>query len=158
MAYSGNPATSAIDRVRLACGDIFDDIELLDDETYQWLITTESNERLAALKAAQFILFSLARYARERAGDIEYYGQEFFNNYRNALKDFMTGSNVINAVPYAGGISKTDMYQNRLDCDVNGIKIYEGFSKGIPSYFPSLYRDYWDNYGYFTEDRLLRFE
>lgn len=119
MPYTGNPADSALDRIRLTVGDTLPQ-PILDDDTYQWLLEKyEDNETRAATDAAQMILFNLTRYARERTGDIEVYGAEYFNNYRRALEDWLRNPNLsaIIAVPYAGGISVSDMEANRNNPD-----------------------------------------
>ena len=120
MPYTGNPATSATDRVRLLVGDIWDDFEILKDADYQfWLDKYEGNETRSALDAARAILFKLTRLTRERTGDIEVYGSEWFKDYRAALQDMLKNPDLsINiAVPYAGGISKSDMLNNDSNSD-----------------------------------------
>lgn len=120
MPYSGNPATSATDRVRLLVGDIWDDFEILQDADYQfWLDKYSGNENRSALDAARAILFKLSRLTRERTGDIEVYGSEWFKDYRAALQDMLKNPDLsINiAMPYAGGISKSDMRDNDSNSD-----------------------------------------
>lgn len=120
MPYSGNPANSATDRVRLLVGDIWDDFEILQDADYQfWLDKYLGNENRTALDAARAILFKLSRLTRERTGDIEVYGSEWFKDYRAALQDMLKNPDLsINiAMPYAGGISKSDMQANDSNSD-----------------------------------------
>ena len=120
MPYSGNPANSATDRVRLLVGDIWDDFEILQDADYQfWLDKYLGNENRTALDAARAILFKLTRLTRERTGDIEVYGSEWFKDYRAALQDMLKNPDLsINiAMPYAGGISKSDMRDNDSNSD-----------------------------------------
>lgn len=119
MAYTGNPADSALDRIRLAVGDTLPQ-PILDDDTYQWLLDKyQDNETRAAIDAAQMILFNLTRYVRERTGDIEVYGGNFFDNYRDALMEWLRNPNLssIVAMPYAGGISVSDMQANNDNPD-----------------------------------------
>lgn len=148
MPYTGNPATSAIDRMRLTVGDIFTDMEYLQDDVYDYLLDKyTTNEGKAALEAARYILALLARNARERAGEIEVYGREFFQNYKEFLVLIITDVNfstvTYNAIPFAGGISKNDMLQSDLDPDMVRHKVYAGFSTGVPDYRKcnTLYRD-----------------
>lgn len=124
MPYTGSPSTSATDRVRLNVGDIWADFELLHDEDYQYFIDKNNgNENRATLDAARALLFSLTRFTRERTGDIEVYGGDWFNNYRRALELTLKDPNIAIslAVPYAGGISRSDMHSNRMKSDNNSV-------------------------------------
>lgn len=137
MSYTSNPATNPIDEVRLYVGDIHADIEMLDDATYQFYLDKyNSNAKRASVEAAKAILFKLAHYTRERAGDIEVYGGEWFKNYRSALKDYVNDPklSVFVPMPYAGGISKTDMRANDIASDNMRSGIYAGMTEGIPNY------------------------
>lgn len=137
MPYTNNPASNPLDRVRLIVGDIWDDMEMLHDEDYRYFLCKyNGNENRAGMDAARAILFKISRNARQRTGDIEVYGGEWFKNYRDALKLILTNPDIAVsiAVPYAGGISKGDMEQN--DCDADNVRqeVYIGFSKGVPLY------------------------
>lgn len=138
MPYTGNPATNLADQVRLNVGDIYPDMEMLDDATYAFFLSKYSNNvNRASIDAARSILFKLARYSRERTGDIEVFGSDFFKNYRAALTDFIRNPNlsVSVAMPYAGGISKKDMAKNSYDDDVMQGRIKMGLiTKGIADY------------------------
>ena len=137
MPYTGNPATNPIDRVRLIVGDIWDDMEMLSDADYQYFLDKYSGkENRAALDAARAILFKLARLTRERTGDIEVYGSEWFKNYRNALQDIVKNPELAlsAAVPYAGGISKSDMFENDSNTDNVVRETYIGFTRGQKLY------------------------
>lgn len=126
MPYTGSPSTSPVDRVRLNVGDIWPDIEFLHDEDYQYFLDKYSgNENRATLDAARALLFTLSRYTRERTGDIEVYGGDIFSNFYKALELMLKDPNaaVSLAVPYAGGISRSDMHANRIDCDNNAVRI-----------------------------------
>lgn len=133
MPYSGNPADSVLDRVRLTVGDTLPQ-PVLDDDTYEYLVSKHNgNESKVAIEAARMILFNLARFTRERAGDIEVYGADYFRNYRQALQDWLDdpNSNPIynNAMPYAGGISVSDMKKNNDNSDNVKKEVYKGFSE-----------------------------
>jgi hypothetical protein len=131
MPYSGSPATSATDRVRLYCGDIWDDMEYLTDADYQFYIDRmNGNENRASLECMRAILFKLSRGAREKTGDIEVFGSEYFKNYLAALTLVLKNPEAVIslAVPYAGGISKKDMLTNDLNPDSPTRSIYIGVS------------------------------
>lgn len=125
MPYTGNPATNPIDRVRLNVGDIWPDMEILHDEDYQYFLDKNNgNENRASIDAARAILFALTRMMRERTGDIEVYGSDWFNNYRKALEMLIKDPNLSLsiAMPYAGGISRSDMCANDSNPDNNTVR------------------------------------
>lgn len=137
MPYQNSPATNMVDRVRLAVGDIWDDMEILKDADYEYfLMKYEGNERRAAMDAARAIMFKVSRFSRERTGDIEVYGSEWFKNYLAALKLILVNPDIAVsvAVPYAGGISKRDMYSNDLDGDNTVREIFIGFTENRKLY------------------------
>lgn len=137
MPYSGDPANSITDRVRLLVGDIWSDMEMLTDADYQYFLDKYSqNVNRAALDAARTILFKLARLTRERTGDIEVYGSEWFKDYRSALELMLKNPDLSISVvmPYAGGISKADMLANDLDCDNTTRDVYVGDQQGQKLY------------------------
>lgn len=133
MPFNNNPANSATDRVRLIVGDTMTEYEYLSDETYEYLLDKyDGNETAAALEAARYILGSLAKYSRQRTGDIEVYGAEMFKNYKDFLIELIRNPQMLldRAQAYAGGISKSDMEKN--DCNPDNIppRFYRGFAEG----------------------------
>lgn len=147
MAYTNNPAGSAIDRVRLFCGDILPEMEWLSDETYTYLLDKyNDNEKKSAREAMQYILFSLARRTRERAYQCEIYGDQMFANYERALKLAISNPELysVEFTPYAGGISRTDMNDNVNDVDTPDAKLFRGVTSygGQPDYLnKTVYSD-----------------
>lgn len=130
MPYQHDPANNPIDRIRLNVGDIWDDMEMLADADYQYFLdAANGNERRATMDAVRAILFKLTRMTRERTGDIEVYGGDWFNNYMKALQLILKDPNISIslAVPYAGGISRSDMQANR--CDPDNFRIGIGLYK-----------------------------
>lgn len=136
MPYTGDPINNPVDRVRLATGDSHADIEFLSDVDYQYFLQkNNNNESVAALEAARAILGRLTRLTRERAGDVEVYGAEFFKNYEKFLLGMVSNpaaslANLDGKAIYAGGISKSDMRRNDANCDNVAPRIYVGFAEG----------------------------
>ncbi len=131
MPYTGNPATNAIDRVRLIVGDTWSDMEMLSDADYAYFLSKyNGRENRAALDAARSILFKIARFSRERTGDIEVYGSEWFKNYKAALELMIKNPDLAVSVtmPYAGGISKYDMWKNDQNSDAVVGEIFSGYT------------------------------
>lgn len=132
MSYTNSPATSAIDRVRLIVGDTNTEFDYLADEVYGYLLTKyQGNETTSAMEAARYILGSLAKYSRQRTGDIEVYGAEMFKNYKDFLIELLRNPQMLlsRAQAYAGGISKSDMEQNDSNPDNISPRFYRGFSE-----------------------------
>lgn len=136
MAYTNSPATSVTDRLRLNVGDIHS-VEILDDETYTYYYTkNENNERRATRDLFTVLLFALSRYTHEKAGQIEVWGSDYFRNYLDAVKLAITNPSIdsITAMPFAGGISRTDMDTRASDTDAVDKPFYMGCTDGTPSY------------------------
>ena len=136
MAYTNSPATSITDRLRLNVGDIHS-VEILDDETYTYYYTkNEQNERRATRDLFTVLLFALSRYTHEKAGQIEVWGSDYFRNYLDAVKLAITNPSIdsITAMPFAGGISRSDMDTRASDTDAVDKPFYMGCTDGTPSY------------------------
>lgn len=121
LAYTNSPATNPIDRVRLLVGDVFSDFEILDDNTYQYFLDKyEGDEMSAAIAAAKVIKFQIAKTpTREKAGHYEVWS-DFAKLYAAALDDLIDKgeSSLYVGMPYAGGISRQDMWLNNRNRDV----------------------------------------
>ncbi len=130
-------APTLIEQVRLNVGDNNAEFQILPDDTYQWLLDKYSNNvNRSSMDAARFILFELTKFpTRERTGQIEVWN-EWVNAYRKALELFIKDPNltVMIPVPYAGGISKDDMYLNDSDNDNVRPAIHKGFAHGTRAY------------------------
>lgn len=136
MAYTNDPANSVTDRLRLNVGDIHS-VEILDDATYTYYYTkNENNERRATRDLFTVLLFALSRYTHEKAGQIEVWGSDYFRNYLDAVKLAITNPSIdsITAMPFAGGISRSDMDTRASDTDAVDKPFYIGCTDGTPSY------------------------
>ena len=127
---------SAVDRVRLRLGD-FHCPYILDDQSIEYYLSKNANnESRTYRELLTVVLFSLSRLTRERAGDVEVYGSEYFRQYYDAVKLALSNPelNYIVAVPYASGISRNDMATNQQDTDSVDKPFYIGFTDETPSY------------------------
>lgn len=136
--------------VRMIVGDVSGNplYPILADTDYDYLLGTVSQDVWqAAIKAAIIISLRISSYpTRERAGSYEVWS-EYAKTYLKAL------DNIVNTpvtllpnlvVPYAGGISKQDMFENDSNQDNNRPDIYQGFDKGERPY----------NHGNCTDDPI----
>ena len=127
---------SAIDRVRLRLGDTTCPC-ILDDQTIEYYLSKNANnESRTYRELLTVMLFSLSRLTRERAGDLEIYGSEYFRQYFDSVKLALSNPdlNYIVAMPFAGGISRSDMATNQQDVDSVDKPFYNGFTDETPSY------------------------
>lgn len=137
MPYSHDPSNKPTDEIRLIVGDVWDDIELLTDADYQFMLDRAGGSvARAAVDAARAILFKIARFARERAGNIEVYGGDWFTHYKDALLAFIRNPELSYSVamPYAGGIDRKDMRQNNEDDRNLRSNFYIGMSRNRHEY------------------------
>ena len=136
MSVNLDLTNSAVDRVRLRLGD-FHCPYILDDQTIEYYLSKNANnENRTYRELLTVVLFSLSRLTRERAGDVEVYGSEYFRQYYDAVKLALSNPelNYIVAMPYAGGISRNDMATNQQDPDNVDKPFYMGFTDETPSY------------------------
>lgn len=121
MAFKNNPL-DPIDRMRLLIGDIDPDLPLVEDQWYAYYLSqNNNNEKKTAIQVAKNILAQYANSAsRERVDQVEIYGKEQFDSYLKWLKDLVTNPALgllSPAMPYAGGISRTDFCTNNANPD-----------------------------------------
>ena len=133
-------ALTDVEKVRIIVGDVEGNplYQILDDETYEYLLeTTNGDVWQAAIKAAIIISLRIASYpTRERAGNYEVWNS-YSTAYLAALQNIIkTPAALLSSkiIPYAGGISKQDMFCNDSNQDNNIQPIYQGFDKGEKAY------------------------
>lgn len=150
MPYNGD-LTNPIMQVRLAVGDTSQEFEILGDDEYAFFLDKyNGNVNRATTDAARAILFNLTRFVRERIDDVgEVYTNDWFKNYREALVEMLRNPNLSMSIPmpYAGGISKSDMEVNDANSDNAVRDIYIGFTEGKKLYYQDNPRD--RNNGFF---------
>lgn len=133
-------ALTDVDKVKIIVGDVQGNplYQILDDETYEYLLeTTNGDVWQAAIKAAIIISLRISSYpTRERAGNYEVWNQ-YSTAYLAALQNLVkTPASLLSSriIPYAGGVSKADMFCNDSNQDNNIQPIYQGFDKGEKPY------------------------
>ena len=130
MSYTNDP-TRDIDRVRVKVGDTDTNNEYLSDDWYSYYLTqNSSNERLAAIDAAKSILAKFTSSTRAKLDQLEVYENQQFDQYLKWLKNFIEDpsiSGLLSPVPYAGGVSESDMRDNNTTTDNNLNQIHVGF-------------------------------
>lgn len=136
MPYTNDPINSKTDELRLLVGDIDEDCELLSDNDYKYFLNRFNNNPFTALKhVAYSILAKLAKYRRERTGQIEVYGAESFENYYKFVKDILDNPNSsINSIKNGlifGGVSRQAYYDSISNPDNTDPIFYRGQSDRV---------------------------
>lgn len=123
-----------IQEVRVAVGDTDPSFPILDDSTYEYFLSKNSDSvRRASLEAARSILLQLSMRTDETVDIFSVKGSKAAEQYRMSLQMFLRDPNMnpvlTSANGYAGGISKSDMVNNNANADNNpvltpGLSIY----------------------------------
>lgn len=116
-------AFTDIQKVRLEVADTDVNFPILSDDEYEYFLEKNFDViRNAALDAARVIMMRLSITATDQTVDIfSIKGAKAAEQYRESLKLFLKNPDLnpmLNtAVPYAGGISLTDMQNNNANSD-----------------------------------------
>lgn len=117
QGFTDNPLDT-IDRIRLKIGDTDPDYPLVSSQWYQYFLNLGYSENAVALEIARKILVQYANEgSRQRVDQVEVYGKEKFDSYLKWLKDLVNSGLMSPAIPYAGGISVSDMVDNDSNLD-----------------------------------------
>lgn len=126
-SYSGNPADSDKDRIRFLIGDTDSTFPLMTDEEINYVITTESNDKIIALRCCESISASLAKKVSGSMGRISVQEEQLMKHYEQLCRRFRKS---IPSVPYVGGLSLTEKEMDKTNTNLTQLKI----SKGIHDY------------------------
>lgn len=112
---------NAVDRIRLACAD-FDDIPILPDNVYEYLLSKHSQNEAACIReAAMNILGVLSKNTRQRLDRLEVHGNESFEQYMKFINSVIrdpSGAFSGGAGIYAAGITKSDILANESNTSI----------------------------------------
>lgn len=119
MSFSYDPTLPAdLDKVRLFIGDTNSADPLLQDEEITGLLAMFGSVAIASVKAANAIAAKYARFADQETGDIAVRYSQISKMYRDLVAELQSGLAAIGgAMPYAGGISRSDKLSQELDTD-----------------------------------------
>lgn len=140
-SYSGDPAANPKDAVRFYLGDTDPDDPQLQDEEILFLVQKfAGNVYLAAADAARGLAGKYSRRADKAVGDLRLSFSQQAQNYWELAKRLQTEAGK-RAVPYAGGISKSDKKTQEEDTD----RVRPAFKRGMMrnKRAPSVQEDTW---------------
>lgn len=115
-------ALTLIEQVRLKIGLVGAAYTLLSDEEISFFLTENNNNvKRTCIECARAVCFILSSLVHTKAGELESWDHDWFNNYYKTLKLFLSDPNysiaINGAVPYAGGISVSDIRENINNAD-----------------------------------------
>ena len=115
--YSGNPADSDKDAVRFQLGDTDTNHQLVSDEEIAYSLA-QNNDSISdtVLELAIALRNKFAAYVNEKTDRVSIRNSDLYEHYKSMVEEIKRDA-VLSAVPYAGGISKTDKLNNSLDTD-----------------------------------------
>lgn len=110
FTYTGNPMDSALDQTRFLIGDTDQCSQLLQDGEIQWVLSQYNNTPLnAAIRCCEAIMSKVTRLVDESVGQVKMSYSQRYKAYRS-LRDELVGRLAVeNAVPFAGGITYSQM-------------------------------------------------
>lgn len=118
-SYSGNPASSTLDKVRWLVGDTdTTDQQLSDEEIAAALVDAGDNPYVAAIICTEALISKYSRLVTKSVGDLSISYGDIVKNYRSLLGDIRRRSTLQLCTPYAGGISVADKEVDEGDSDV----------------------------------------
>ena len=117
--YTGDPVNNPLDRIRIYCTDTDNDEILIDQSIIEFFyMESGQNEKQAAIKALNYLLFQIAKMGDEKVGGVYQKNSERLKNLMLVLDDLK--QDVIKVGiggVYAGGISKSDVFMRRSNPD-----------------------------------------
>lgn len=117
-SYSGDPSSSDLDALRFLIGDTDTSDQQFSDEELNYLLDqTDDNVVAAALLAIDRLLIKYSRTPDQKTGDIDIKYSQRVEQLTKARASITAG---LAPVPYAGGISVSDMESVRDDTDRAG--------------------------------------
>lgn len=113
-----------IDKIRLEIGDVDPAFPILSDTEYEYFLSKNTGSvRRASIDAAKTVLFKLSMRTRQDVDVFSIHGQQAAQNYIQALKMYIKNPDMNpvlqSAMPYSGGLSKIDMFNNDSNPDNN---------------------------------------
>lgn len=116
----------SVQEIRYILGDT-SDLPVMSDQEICWFLDKNSgNLNRTALDVAKTMLFKLSMQSAETVDIFSINGSKAAAQYMQALKMYIKDPSlnpfIQNAVPYAGGISKSDMLANDSNADTNYVQ------------------------------------
>lgn len=149
FSYSGDPSRSSRDLVRFLIGDTSKQDQLLQDAEIDWVLTQYNAPMNASIRCCEVVVAKLSRLSDESVGGLSVSFSQKAESYRKLRRDLVRRLATEDAVPYCGGISKSDKQQvlnagDRVPTDFN-VHMLENWQLS-PWVSGSWTGDYWPYY------------
>lgn len=116
--YSGDPSDSPKDAIRFIVQDTDENNQLVQDEEINFLLDRNGQDiDLTATRIATTIARGFAQNADFVTPDLEVRYREQAKLYSDLADQLKEETSITNAVPYAGGISVSDIEAREADTD-----------------------------------------
>jgi len=117
---------ATIQDLRYELGDTSVEFPIMSDQEYTYFLDKNSGSlQRAALDAAKSIMLKLSMRSDSVVDIFSIKGSQAAKNYMQALQMYIKNPDLNkifdNLMPYAGGISKTDMLNNEANLDNNAV-------------------------------------
>jgi len=117
-SYTGDPNGSELDQVRFEIGDTDSTDQLLQDEEIGFVVLQESNLKYSAAECCVRIAAKFARQAQKSVGPLSISANQKYDQYIR-LGAVLRAQGGTPPMPFAGGISVSDVNTRRADTDAN---------------------------------------
>lgn len=134
-------AFTDIQKVRIEVADTDINFPILSDDEYDYLLEKNYNSiRTSAIDAARIILMKLSINSGDQTVDIfSIKGSKAAEQYREALKMYLKNPDLnpllSTAMPYAGGLSRSDMKANNAVLDTVQTPVVNPMESSADNYF-----------------------
>lgn len=125
-SYSGDPASSDLDRVRFLIGDTDTVDQLVNNEEVNWALG-EFPIYIAAAELSEAIAAKFSRKVDKSVGDLKISFSKQAEQYSKKAKQLRNRGSLAAIAPYAGGISVSDKESVVSNTD----RVDPSFSRGM---------------------------
>lgn len=116
--YGGNPSASPKDAVRFYVGDTDETDPLLLDGEIEYLLGLYNGAVInASIQACEMIMAKFSRMVNEQVGGVRIDFTDKIKNMNLMKQALIQRISTTTIMPYAGGISRSDVQQNNQNAD-----------------------------------------
>ncbi len=116
--YNG-PGTSPKDTVRFLIGDTIATCPLLSDSEIEWVLSQYNNAPMnAAIRCVEVLIAQFSRQSDETIGPVKSMFSQKAVSFRKLMSDLRNRLATEDTTWFAGGVTKTQMQQNDLNCSL----------------------------------------
>lgn len=126
FTYTADPNNIRLDAMRLLIGDTDSTSPLLQDSECNYFLSLNANTFLAASESCKAISAKFARLADTTVDSVSIKHSQKSKQYADLGASLESKAKIVGALPFAGGISRSEMDNNWNDSDL----VKQSFSIG----------------------------